>query len=163
MNKTERLAYEWLRARYGEVIYQKRAPTFLTDGGGFEVKRAYPLKAGGVKIIFQSGERERLIGEGCRVLVFSESKGEPVEVLSPEDLKGKMARGVVFHEYGSSRGSPRVRVSLKIDGDLFQRIESLKDHFQIAETSVILEMLLRRGYNEVSSELRLGRDISVIR
>lgn len=166
MNKTEKLAYDWLKSRgYRDVIYQKRGPTFLTDEKGFEVKRAYPLKAGGIKIIFQVGERERLIKQGYSVLVFSEAKQEPIDILAPEELKQKTLRGIIFHEYGSSKGSTKIRVSFKIDQELSQSIDILKNHFQLADKSAFLEMLLRRGYEEVVKDLRLsrGRDISVIR
>lgn len=164
MNKTEKLAYDWLKSRgYRDIVYQKRGPTFLTGDKGFEVKRAYPLKAGGIKIIFQVGEREKLIKQGYSVLVFSEDKQEPMEILAPEELKQKTLRGIIFHEYGSSKGSTKIRVSFKIDQDLSKRIDSLKNHFQLADTSIFLEMLLRRGCDEVAKDLRFSRDISVIR
>ena len=99
MNKTERLGYKWLiRQGFKEIVYQRsRSPDFLTEKGGFEVKRGYKLKTGDIKILFTPGQREILISKNAKVLVFLDDP-EPVAIIPPDELDKRKVGNIILHD-----------------------------------------------------------------
>lgn len=130
MSKSEKLAYSWLKkSGFKEIIYQKkRVPTFLADNKRYEVKRAYSLKTGGSKILFQPGEREALKKQNVIVLAFSENR-EPIGIIQPDELShDDVVRGILFHDVG---GTSKVRITILIDKEVLAMVNRLgtnRDH-----------------------------------
>jgi len=101
MNKTEKLAFDWLKRKgFKDIVFQKRrSPDFITEGGSYEVKRGYRLKTGEIKILFSSSEqRQTLINEKTQILVFLEDR-EPFDILLPEELNKHRVRDIILQDW----------------------------------------------------------------
>lgn len=121
MNKTENKAHLWLlKEGYKGIVYQKRrVPTFLTDAGNFEVKRAYSTKTGADKILFKDGERDEIKEAKAKTLVFSEKKDEPLDILKPSEIDRDIVRNIVLHTVEWEKE----RIFITLERKLLERID----------------------------------------
>lgn len=94
MNETEELAYNWLKDHEGctNIAFQKRGtPDFLTDKGGFEVKRIYGLNS----VLFSPDQRAKVISTKSKTLVFDGRKPSPCAIIDYTEI------GIPFFTKGS--------------------------------------------------------------
>ena len=84
LNTTEQYAYAWLLQNgvSSIAINRRGTPDFLTDKGGYEVKRI----CGKNTVRFTPGQREKVIASKSKVLIFRENSQEPEAVLESKDL-----------------------------------------------------------------------------
>lgn len=147
MNKSETLAYRWLRKVLGEdceIAYQKRrVPTFDTDKGKFEVKRGYRTKTGEYVVLFPPGQRRKLMDMGVQVLVFTD-KPEPIAVIKPEELVLEKVGNVILHDYAGGKTS----VNLVLTEELVERIDRDRTIYGLSR-SAFVEWKLREALKMV--------------
>jgi hypothetical protein len=147
LNKSEALAYEWLRRTLGErceVIYQKRrVPTFITDKGKFEVKRGYKTKTGEFLVLFPPGQRRKLMDMGVQVLVFA-GGDEPIAVIKPEELSLEKVGNIVLHDYAGGKTA----VNLVLTDELLERIDRDRAIYGLSR-SAFVEWKLREALRMV--------------
>jgi len=142
INKTERLAYEWLKRRgIKGIVYQKKGtPDFITENGSFEAKRGYKTKMGDIKIIFTLGQREKLMEANSKVLVFLDGS-EPVAIIEPEDLGRKKVDKIILHDY---RSPGREAITITLTEELVRAIDRERKRYAL-DRSEFIESCLREG------------------
>lgn len=144
MNKTEKLALSWLKRRgVKDIVFQKhRSPDFLTGEGNFEVKRAYRLNDGTIKVLFGVGQKKVLVEHKAQVLIFSENCREPLDIVSTSELMLDHIRSTILHEVGL--GNKR-KISWTIDEEVMKKLnEYRRKLYPGLSESAVAEILLRQ-------------------
>lgn len=109
MNKAEEAAYNWLKTQELNPVYQPRkTPDFLTESGGFEVKRLY-----GHSILFTPGQVEKVRETNSKVLVFSNGGKAPLVIIEPEDLSKQIVSDFMIKVIETSRQPNSIQVVVK--------------------------------------------------
>ena len=94
LTRSENRAYHWLKAQGVKVLRFNRAgtPDFETDKGFYEVKRP----SGSRTLTFTFGQIEKILATNAKVLVFTESREEPITVIEASELDKPVAKGFVI-------------------------------------------------------------------
>lgn len=89
MNKTEKIAYQWLTQKLGKtnVHYQNHnSPTFTlsNESMSYEAKRLY-----GHTIWFYENQFQKLkkLGDQCEIIIIEDDKWEPVALIPMSDIE----------------------------------------------------------------------------
>lgn len=100
MSESEEAAYRWLK-RDGckNIVFRQRdTPDFLTDKGGFEVKR--PI---GRTIVFTANQVQKVKEAKAKVLVFTDTGLKPLTIIPPNELERGIHNGFIVNITGIRR------------------------------------------------------------
>jgi len=149
MSESEKKAYNWLKKQgYKNIVfYSNRTPDFYADGDWFEIKLAYPMKTGELKILLYPGQREEIMKKGAHILVFTRSGEEPVDIIKPNELDNKKVRNIILHDVEEGKA----HISITIDKAIFKEIDRRRGNLS---RSAYIEAILRKHFG-IDYPLRL--------
>jgi len=143
LHKTEVLAYKWLLSqglRKKDIVYQKRkTPDFLTPKGNFEVKRAYKLKNGKIKILLTDRQIGEIQKNNAKILVFDENRSDPIAILEPNQLSGFLVGNIVISKIIYK---PGINLSLRLDDETYWQFKKVKARLKAETNEQCLKKLL---------------------